>query len=101
VYFLAQASLRADAQAVADQQHADHQLGINRGSADGAVEARQVLAQFGAVDEAVDAPQQVITGNVIFKPELVEQALLHHETLAHHGPISPLRMPDQGITIRR
>jgi hypothetical protein len=46
-----------------------------------------MLAQPGAVDEAVDAPQEVIAGNVILKPELVEQALLHHETLAHHGPI--------------
>jgi hypothetical protein len=101
VYFLAQASLRADAQAVADQQHADHQLGINRGSADGAVEARQVLTQPGAVDKAVDAPQQVIGRDMILEPECVEQALLHHETLAHHGPIHLLRMPHQGITIRR
>ena len=85
--FLAQTPLGADAEAVADQQHADHQLGINRGPACGAVEAGQMLAQLGAVDEAIDGPQQVIGGDMILKPERVEQALLHHETLAHHGPI--------------
>ncbi len=87
MHLLAQAPLGADAEAVADQQHADHQLGINRGPSHGAVEAGQMLAQPGAVDEAVDTPQQVIGGDMVFKPECVEQALLHHETLAYHGPI--------------
>ena len=87
MHFLAETPLGADAQAVADQQHADHQLGINRGSAGGTIVAGQVLAQPGAVDEAVDAPQQVIGRDVVLEPELIEQALLHHETLAHHGPI--------------
>jgi hypothetical protein len=50
---------------------------------------------------SVDAPQHVIGRDVILEPERVEQALLHHETLAHHGPILLLRMPHQGITIRR
>jgi hypothetical protein len=48
-----------------------------------------MLAQLGTVDQAVDVPQQVSGGDMILKPELVEQALLHHETLAHHGPILP------------
>ena len=46
-----------------------------------------MLTQPGAVDKAVDAPQEVIAGDMIFKPELVEQALLPYETLAHHDPI--------------
>jgi hypothetical protein len=50
-------------------------------------DGNQQLAQLGAVDEAVNATQEVIAGDMILKPELVEQALLHHETLAHHGPI--------------
>ena len=54
--FLTQASLRADAEAIADQQHADHQLGVDGGPSYGAVEASQVLAQLGAVDEAINAP---------------------------------------------
>ena len=46
-----------------------------------------MLAQRGAVDETVDAPQEVIGWDVVLEPELVKQALLHHEALAHHGPI--------------
>ncbi len=46
-----------------------------------------MLAQLGAVDKAVDAPQEVIAGNVVLEPELIEQALLPYETLAHHDPI--------------
>jgi hypothetical protein len=46
-----------------------------------------MLAQPGAIDKAVDAPQEVIGRDVILEPELIEQALLHHQTLAHHGPI--------------
>ena len=101
MHFLTQASLGADAQAVADQQHADHQLGVDGGPSHGAVEASQMLAQLGAVDEAVDAPQQVIGRDVVLKPEHIKQALLHHQTLAHHGPILLLRMSLQGITDRR
>ncbi len=62
---------------------------------------RQMLTQPGAIDEAVEAPQTVIGRDVILKPELIEQALLHPEPLAHHGPILLPRMPHQGITIRR
>jgi hypothetical protein len=72
VHLLAQAPLGADAEAVADQQHADHQLGINRGPSHGAVEAGQMLAQLGAVNEAVDAPQEVIGRDMILKLERVE-----------------------------
>jgi hypothetical protein len=85
---LAQALLGADAEAVADQQHADHQLGINARATGGAVEAGQMLAQLGAVDEAIDTSQQVIGRDMVLKVEPVEQALLHHETLAYHGSIS-------------
>jgi type IV secretory pathway VirJ component len=80
------ASLRADAEAVANQQHADDQLGINRGPVCRAVEAGQMLTQF----EAVDVPQQVIAGPMVFEPERVEQPLLHHETFAHHDPADPV-----------
>ena len=49
VDFLAQPPLGADAEAVADDQHADHQLWINRGSAGMAVERREVLVQIAQV----------------------------------------------------
>jgi hypothetical protein len=42
VNLIAQTPLRSNAEAVTDQQHPDHQLGINRSPADGAVEWRQV-----------------------------------------------------------
>jgi hypothetical protein len=67
VHLLAQAPLRADVQAAANQEHADHQLGIDRGPSCCAVEASQMLTQFRAVDKAVNGPQ--------------------NETLAHHGLI--------------
>jgi hypothetical protein len=64
---------------------------INSGSMEGracrAVEAGEMLAQPGPIDEAINAPQEVIRPDVILEPEHVEQALLHHQTLAHHGPI--------------
>ena len=43
--FLAQSAFGADAIAVVDDQHADHQLRINRGAAGVAVVLRQMLAQ--------------------------------------------------------
>jgi hypothetical protein len=45
LHFPAQLSLEADAVAVADDQHPDHELRIDRGPADVAVEWGQLLAQ--------------------------------------------------------
>jgi hypothetical protein len=72
VDLLTETSLGAYAEAVADQQHADHQLGINGRASGGAVEASEMLAQLGAVDEAINTPQQVIRRDVILKAELIE-----------------------------
>jgi hypothetical protein len=41
----------------------------------------------------------VIGREMVFEPERVEQALLHHGTLPHHGPILPLK--NGGGTIRQ
>lgn len=46
---------RADAGAVADDQHTDHQLRTDRGTARGGVERCQFLMQAGEIDEVVDA----------------------------------------------
>src|SRR5258707_995538 len=54
VNFLAQPSFRADAKAVADDQHADHQLRVDRGPTHLAVEWRQFLRQPVEFDEPVD-----------------------------------------------
>jgi hypothetical protein len=44
-YFLAQLPLGANAEAVANDKHPDQQLGIDRRSADGAVEWTQLFVQ--------------------------------------------------------
>jgi hypothetical protein len=54
VDLLAKPSLRADAEAVANEQHPDHQLRIDRGPARRAVERRQARADVPEVDEQVD-----------------------------------------------
>ena len=92
MHFLAEPALRADAEAVADDQHPDHQFRIDRGTPDLAVEGPQVRADAGQVDEPVDRAQQVIGRHVPFEAELVEQRLLHHRPLAHHR----LNLPLQG-----
>jgi len=67
---LAQPPLGADAHAVAHDQHPHHQCGIDRGPADGTVEWLQLRPHALEVKEAIDAPQQVISGDVIVEPEL-------------------------------
>ena len=42
---LAQPPLGADAVTIADDQHPDHQLGINRGPANAAIKRRQLIAR--------------------------------------------------------
>ena len=52
---IAQSPLGADAVTVPDDQHADHQFWIGRGTAGMAVIVRQMLAQFTKVEAAVNA----------------------------------------------
>ena len=61
----AQPPLRTDAEAVADDQHADHQFGINRGASRAAVERRQLSPYFAKLDEPIDRAQQMIRWNVL------------------------------------
>ena len=78
VDLLAQPPLRANAEAVADNQHTHHQLGIDRGPSNVAVVGPEVRPQAGQIDEAVDLAKQVIVGDMTLKAEAVEQRLLHH-----------------------
>ena len=86
---LAQPSLRANAEAVADDEHSDHQLGIDRGPPDVAIIRAQVRTNLGQVDEPIDLAQQMIVRDMPLKAEAVEQRLLHHPPLAHHRPNLP------------
>ena len=76
VHLLAQPPLRADAEAVADDQHADQQFGINRGPSGFTVEGRQVCPNAAEFDKAVDRPQQMLFRYMPFERELVEQRVL-------------------------
>jgi hypothetical protein len=75
---------RADAVAVANDQHPDHQLGIDRRAAHGALVRRQVRADFAEFPKAFDRAQQMIRQYVIFQAELVKQRCLIVPTLTHH-----------------
>ena len=88
MHLFAQPPFRADAHAIADDQHPDHQLGIDRWPTHRAVERLQVLADDGEIDKPVDRAQQVIGRHVILDAEAIEQRLLHHRPLAHHRHVS-------------
>src|SRR5665213_1647557 len=71
-------------QAVAHDQHAHHQFGIDRRPTDGAVEGSQLPPQLSKLDEPVDRPQQMIGRNVSFERKLVEQSSLIDLPMSHH-----------------
>lgn len=88
------APLRTDAapigcQSKTDDQHPDHQLGINRGAPGVAIEGGEVLPQLAQIHEAVNAAQQMIDGYVVFKIERVEQRRLARSLASHHVPPHP------------
>lgn len=82
---LAQPRLGADAAAAADQQHAGHELWVDRRPADPVVEGLVLPADVVQLDEAVDGVQQVIGRHVVLEAEAVEQRLLPNLPLADHG----------------
>ena len=66
--FFAQAALRPYAHAIADDQHADHQLRIDRGAAGAAVQRFQRLTDAIEVAMPIDASQDVIGRDMIVEP---------------------------------
>jgi hypothetical protein len=60
-------AFRSNPQAITDQQHADHQLGIDRGSPGVAVICGQVLAKVGEIEETIDGSQKVILRDEVFE----------------------------------
>src|SRR6185436_15259166 len=87
VNLLAQAPLGADAEAVTHDQHPDHQLGIDRGPTNGAVEWSQLPPQPAKLHEPVDRAQQMIRRNMPFERELVEQSSLVDLPMSHHDSV--------------
>ena len=82
--FLAQAPLGADAKAITDDQHPDHQLGSDRRATQRAVERRELAPQFRKLDKAVDRPQQMIRRHMGIEREVVEQHTLFDLPWSHH-----------------
>lgn len=58
MHLLAQAAFGADAEAIADERHPDHQLRVNRRPAHLAVERTKMRADIGEIDEAIDSAHQ-------------------------------------------
>src|SRR4029077_12476728 len=89
---LAQPPLRADAVAIADDQHPDHQLRINRGPANVAVESRQFVAKLNQypAHHRIDPPQQVANRDALFEVKQVKQLALIAGLSTHHGNPPPL-----------
>ena len=81
---LAQPPLRADAEAVADDQHPDHQLRINRRPTRLAVKWRQLAPHPVEFDKPVDRPQQMLRRHMTFERKLVEQRVLMDLPFPHH-----------------
>jgi hypothetical protein len=70
--FLAQAALRPYVHAIADDQHADHELRINRWAAGAAIERLQRLTDVIEIEMPVDASQHVIRRDMIVEAEIIE-----------------------------
>ena len=65
--------LGPDAHAVADDQHADHQLRVNRGSSNLTVKRLQSLTETLELEMPVNAAQQMIARDMIVEAEVVKQ----------------------------
>jgi hypothetical protein len=83
---LAQPTLGTNAEAIADNQHPHHQLGIDRRATRLAVVRLQMRSDLRKVDKPVDRAKQVIVRNMPLEAEAVEQRLLHHPPFAHRRP---------------
>jgi hypothetical protein len=90
VDLLAQPPLRADAEAVTHQQHADQQFRIHRGAADRAVERSEVRADLFQVHEPVNRSKQMAGRHVPLQREMIEERTLFDLAFAHHR-LSPSR----------
>ena len=75
---VAEPALGTDAEAVADDQHPDHQLGIDRGPPQLAIERPQVRPEPRQIHRAVDGAKQMVRRDVPLQAELVEQRFLRH-----------------------
>src|ERR1700722_6530412 len=86
---VAQPPFGANAEAVADNEHPDHQLRIDRRATRLAIVRLQTRSNLRKVDEPVDPAKQVIVGGMPLMVEALEPPPLHPPPLAHHRPNLP------------
>jgi hypothetical protein len=89
MYLFAQTSFGANAEAVAHNQHADHELRIDRRPTGVAVVRCEVLAKSIELELAINTAQQVRARNMVIKVEGVEEFVLTTTLLTHHD-VPPL-----------
>src|SRR5258705_6859893 len=89
---LAKSPLKANAVAVAYNEHADHQLGVDRWPPDLAVEGRQLFPEFRQypTHNRIDAAKEMAFRDALLKVEEIEQLALIDRLPTHHDPPPPL-----------
>src|SRR5215469_419716 len=99
---LTQLALEADAVAVANDQHPEHQLGIDRRPADLTVEGLQSRPKFGQDrrHDWIEAAQEMMRRNAFFQVERIKQSTLIAGLPPHHDPTPPPKPQSNGITAR-
>jgi hypothetical protein len=95
--FLGEPALRADAVAVAHDEHTDHELRIDRGTPDLAVVGLQLLVEVGQSSrhDQVYPAQKMTLRNAIIEAELIEQLTLVPPLPPHHRRIPVANLPQQ------
>ena len=85
--------LKTHTVAVAHDQHPDHELRVDRGSPNVAVERSQLLVQVRehSRHDRIDPTQQMARWNTAFEIEQIEQLALIARLPTHHGKPPPLK----------
>jgi hypothetical protein len=95
--FLGEPALRADAAAVAHDEHADHKLGIDRRASDVAVERLKFAVEVSQCrrHKHINPAQKMALRNAVIETELVEQLALVPPLPTHHRPVLHRRSRQQ------
>src|SRR3984957_6141106 len=92
VDLVAQPPFGANAEAVADNEHPDHQLRIDRRATHLTIKRLQRLAEVIEGEMSVNAPEHVIDRDVFLKAEIIEQP--RRRSLKAHHRVSPANQRD-------
>ncbi len=87
MHLLAQPAFRADGKGIADEQHADHQLRIDRRTAARGIIRGQRPADRAQIQHRINLAEQVVRGDVPIEAELIKK-LRRFVLSTHHRTIS-------------